>query len=473
MMLDFFTVNVVRELIILMVFAIMAVFAISPKACLCLRYATLGFALISTGAFLIMLRGIIPDFFTIIVANGLAVAWSVMIWLAVCQLTHKKFPIKFVISTFFVFIFLMTYFTYIDFNTNARAEIYSIIVFTYSFGSLYYLYSEMRIAPMRTPLQILAIALSVLAFAMVARHVLLIMKNIPADIFSISHIHQIPSLIATLCVIATGLSFVLISKHLQRLQLTEYSVILEHEVEHLRQSQEGYAQQRKMEAIKTLAGGFAHEFNNRLAAIVSNLDLLDRLPKEKETFKAAAANSAFRAAEMIRSLNLFAQSKYGFPVLLDLNAILAEALPIFRDLLGDRISLVANLAAECPTTRIDQDNFGLAVRCLLQNAKFALPAGGTVTIRTENIEIEQSLPSEDSEIPAGRYVVVAISDDGCGMPPHVLERAFDPFFTTREVGEGSGLGLSVVYGITHQAGGGATIESKPEHGTTVRMLFPV
>ena len=266
----------------------MAVFAISPKACHCLRYATLGFAFISTGAFLIMLRGIIPDFFTIIVANGLAVAWSVMIWLAVCQLTHKKFPIKFVISTFFIFIAIMIYFTYIDFNTNTRAEVYSVIVFIYSFGSLYYLYSAMRNASMRTPLQILAVALSVLAVAMVARHVLLIMKNIPADIFSISHIHQFPSLIMTLCVIATGISFILISKRLQRFQLTEYSTILEHEVEHLRQSQEGYAQQRKMEAIKTLAGGFAHEFNNRLAAIVSNLDLLDRLPKEKETFKAGS-----------------------------------------------------------------------------------------------------------------------------------------------------------------------------------------
>jgi signal transduction histidine kinase len=228
-------------------------------------------------------------------------------------------------------------------------------------------------------------------------------------------------------------------------------------------------QSQKMEALGQLTGGIAHDFNNLLNVIMANAELLARISKDERVQKMAATTkrATERGAKLTAQLLTFSRTSN-----LDLKAVnVAALLQGMRDIIS--ISLGSGVAFSTSTdsddlwTQADANQLELAVLNLAINARDAMPGGGSLTIHAG----ESNTP--DETLPAGRYVVIRVSDSGSGIEPGVLSRVFDPFFTTKPVGKGTGLGLSQVYGIARQAGGVARIESEVGKGTTVQIWLPL
>ena len=231
-------------------------------------------------------------------------------------------------------------------------------------------------------------------------------------------------------------------------------------------------QAQKMEAIGQLTGGIAHDFNNLLGVIIGNVEfLIDAAHDEEQAGLAKEIlNSALSGADLTRRLLAFARRQTLQPRRIDLNAYLPNHIAILRRLLGESIAITATLADDLWPTRADPSQVGDALLNLAINARDAMPHGGTITIATANIHLEQG--ELDGEVTAGDYVVLSVTDTGTGMPPEVLERVVEPFFTTKGPGAGSGLGLSMIFGFARQSGGHLRIDSELGHGTTVRLYLP-
>jgi PAS domain S-box-containing protein len=231
-------------------------------------------------------------------------------------------------------------------------------------------------------------------------------------------------------------------------------------------------QAQKMEAIGHLTGGIAHDFNNLLGIIIGNAEfLIDAVPANTEHADLAKEilTSALSGADLTRRLLAFARRQTLQPRLIDLNAYLPNHLAILRRLLGETIQLVTTLSATLWPIRADPSQVGDALLNLAINARDAMPHGGTLTIETANAQLDAGQP--DVEVP-GDYVVISVTDTGTGMPPEVLERVVEPFFSTKGPGAGSGLGLSMIYGFAKQSGGHLLIQSAPGRGTVVRLYLP-
>lgn len=239
--------------------------------------------------------------------------------------------------------------------------------------------------------------------------------------------------------------------------------------DHLRHAQ-------KMEVVGQLAGGTAHEFNNLLQVIQANLDLARQKNDGNEKtlpFLESSAMAVKRGAKLTEQLLAFSRQQTLRPEGADPNALTEGAAALLGRILGGNIEITTVFAADCPLISIDPNRFANALINVALNARAAMPMGGKLTIRTDVRQIENGeIVTEEGVLPAGNYVEVAVADTGCGMPPEVLGRAFEPFFTTREVGQGSGLGLSMVYGFVRQSGGHVALESEVGKGATVRMMFP-
>jgi signal transduction histidine kinase len=228
-------------------------------------------------------------------------------------------------------------------------------------------------------------------------------------------------------------------------------------------------QSQKMEALGQLTGGIAHDFNNLLNIIMANAELLSRISDDERVRRMAATTkrATERGAKLTAQLLTFSRTSN-----LDLKAInVAPLLDGMRDIisisLGSHIDLSTTSSSRHLWTKADANQLELAVLNLAINARDAMPGGGRLSIHADE------RTSDDAALPAGRYVVVSVSDSGSGIEPNVLSRVFDPFFTTKPIGKGTGLGLSQVYGIARQAGGEARIESEPGKGTTVQIWLPV
>lgn len=234
-------------------------------------------------------------------------------------------------------------------------------------------------------------------------------------------------------------------------------------------------QMRKMEAIGQLAGGFAHDFNNILAAIIGNLDLCTVLeaPDERAECVAEARLAASRAAELVRQLLTYARRSPMQIAAHDLGQLLTEAQGIARRLLPASIIQGYSAPPVQLYVAVDRNQFSAALINLVLNARDAMPDGGVLRVATRLVVLtETSLGRGGQERLPGRYAEVSVIDSGLGIAPDILERVTEPFFTTKGVGKGSGLGLSMVEGFAQQSGGALDIESSPE-GTTVRLLLPV
>lgn len=231
-------------------------------------------------------------------------------------------------------------------------------------------------------------------------------------------------------------------------------------------------QSQKMEAVGRLAGGVAHDFNNLLTVINGYGDmLLRRLPSgdpirsQVEQIRKAGQ----RAAQLTQQLLAFSRKQLIQPKALDLNSLVADCGEMLSRLIGEDIELNIVLTPSLGHIMADPGQIHQVLMNLLVNARDAMPDGGRVTIETANVELQGT---ERPEVPAGSYVVLAVTDSGVGMDDETRQQIFEPFFTTKPVGEGTGLGLSMVYGIVKQAGGWIWVYSEPGEGTTFRIYWP-
>ena len=241
----------------------------------------------------------------------------------------------------------------------------------------------------------------------------------------------------------------------------------------LHQSEEQLRQAQRMDAAGRLAGGVAHDFNNLLTTIRGFSDLLLRgLPEEHVHRKDVEQirKAAERGAQLSRQLLTFGQQGPLQPRSLELNSVVTNMEGLLRRLVGADIHLVTHLRSGLGEVKMDLGQLEQVLVNLVLNARDAMPAGGTLTIETGERQISGS--SRVRSVKPGRYLVLAVSDSGNGTDGEALSQGFEPFFSTHAPGSRSGLGLSIVYGIVRQSGGGVRVSSEPEQGTTVKVFIP-
>jgi signal transduction histidine kinase len=238
-------------------------------------------------------------------------------------------------------------------------------------------------------------------------------------------------------------------------------------------AEEELRQAHKMEALGQLTGGVAHDFNNLLAVVQISLEMLKgrQADASLEAKVALALDTVARGEKLVGQLLAFARRHPLKVESVDLNAQVRAMAELLAGTVGGGIRIETDLAPDLKPAHVDANQLELAIINLAVNARDAMPKGGVLRLRTGTDAGRFTLPAEPARA-GGEFVVLEISDTGCGMPPEVLEHAFEPFFTTKEPGRGTGLGLSTVYGFARQSGGTAVIKSEVGRGTTVSLVLP-
>jgi signal transduction histidine kinase len=234
-------------------------------------------------------------------------------------------------------------------------------------------------------------------------------------------------------------------------------------------------QAQKMEAVGQLTGGIAHDLNNILTVITGTIEILAQAVADRPELVAIAKmidEAAERGADLTQRLLAFARKQPLQPREVDVNSLVIEATNLLRPTLGEQVEVQIMLSGDTARALIDPSQLTNAILNLALNARDAMPDGGKLTIETSNVILDDSYAGSHSEVTAGPYVLIAVTDSGQGIPAGILENVFEPFFTTKDVGKGSGLGLSMVYGFVKQSNGHIKIYSEADHGTTVRIYLP-
>jgi nitrogen-specific signal transduction histidine kinase/CheY-like chemotaxis protein len=239
----------------------------------------------------------------------------------------------------------------------------------------------------------------------------------------------------------------------------------------------GEAQRRqasRMEAVGQLAGGIAHDFNNLLTAILGYAQLLSERPLGEPALAEVAeiGRAAERAASLTRQLLAFSRQQVQKISVFVLNDVVSGMEPMLLRLLGADLRIQKDLAADLGRVRADHGQIEQVLLNLAVNARDAMPKGGTLRIETGNVDLDEAYVAAHPAGAPGPYVMLAMSDEGCGMDAATLARIFEPFFTTKPAGKGTGLGLSTVYGIVKQSGGFVWVYSDPGRGSTFRVYLP-
>ncbi|WP_263290196.1 ATP-binding protein [Pseudomonas sp. GL-RE-19] len=253
-------------------------------------------------------------------------------------------------------------------------------------------------------------------------------------------------------------------------QVEERTTQLRHNEEVLRQSQ-------KMEAVGQLTGGIAHDFNNMLTGIIGSLELLRRRlargrTEDLDSLIDLGVTSANRAAGLTHRLLAFSrrQSLDSKPV--EMNSLVISMDELLQRSINESIRLDMQLDEQLWVAEADPNQLESALLNLVINARDAMPNGGRLVVSTSNQHFDEDFTQGQSNLDAGDYVVLSVTDTGCGMPQSTINRAFDPFFTTKPIGQGTGLGLSMIYGFSKQSGGHVAIHSEVGKGTTVSLFLP-
>ena len=250
--------------------------------------------------------------------------------------------------------------------------------------------------------------------------------------------------------------------------------LLESEERHLIQSDTGQALM-KMEAVGRLADGVAHDFNNILQSIIGYSELLlENLPEPSEAreFAGEILEESKRAALLTRQLLTFARRQAVAPKVFDLNEAVAVTLNMLRRLLGEGIELVWRPDTERCFVKMDAGQLDQMLANLAVNTRDAVTGTGKMVIETGKEVFDEQRCSRSTDYALGRYVVLTVKDDGCGMEPETLDRLFEPFFTTKRRSRGTGLGLATVYGIVKQNQGYITVHSAPGQGSVFKIFLP-
>ncbi|MEM7408231.1 MAG: ATP-binding protein [Pseudomonadota bacterium] len=242
-----------------------------------------------------------------------------------------------------------------------------------------------------------------------------------------------------------------------------------------REAESMLRQSQKMEAVGQLTGGVAHDFNNLMSVILGNVELIRVGLKQGlscDRYLSAVEQSIQRGADLTGRLLSYSRRQALSPEPIDLNELVTESSELMRRTLGERIELRTIRSAGLWNISADRTQLETALLNLVLNARDAMPQGGKLTIEIANTEISPEYARNAMEVKAGRYAVLAVSDTGSGMEKAVLERIFEPFYSTKAPGHGTGLGLSMVFGFVKQSGGHVTAYSEPGVGTTIRIYLP-
>ena len=235
-------------------------------------------------------------------------------------------------------------------------------------------------------------------------------------------------------------------------------------------------QSQKMEAVGRLTGGVAHDFNNLLTVVIGSLDLVRRraqtLDERTVQLVGNALDGANRAAALTSRLLAFSRQQPLQPVTVEANQLVAGMSDLLRRTLGEVVEVETVLAGGLWPTLADPNQLESAILNLAVNARDAMPDGGRLTIETANSSLDEAYVRANTDVKAGQYVLIAMSDTGSGMAPEILAQVFEPFFTTKALGKGTGLGLSQVYGFAKQSGGHVAVYSEVGHGSTFKLYLP-
>ena len=246
-----------------------------------------------------------------------------------------------------------------------------------------------------------------------------------------------------------------------------------------RAADERARQAQKMEGIGQITGGVAHDFNNLLTIIIGNLETVQRNLNAPDTDRTRllrstenALRGARRAETLTQRLLAFSRQQPLDPKPLDLGRLVTGMSDLLRRTLGEQITIETAHGGGLWMAHADPNQLEVAILNLAVNARDAMPNGGKLTLETANIHLDEKYASTQNEVLPGQYVMLAVTDNGCGMPPDVKAKAFDPFFTTKDIGHGTGLGLSQVYGFVKQSRGHVKIYSEVGEGTTIKIYLP-
>lgn len=236
-----------------------------------------------------------------------------------------------------------------------------------------------------------------------------------------------------------------------------------------------FAQSQKMQAVGQLAGGVAHDFNNLLTAMIGFCDLLlGRHGADDPSFAdiMQIKQNANRATNLVRQLLAFSRREAHRPVAVTVNEAISDLSGLLGRLLGENVSLKVEAGRDLDQVFVDHGQFDQIIINLAVNARDAMPKGGTLTIRTGQMQTDVPVPRGQTTIPPGDYITIEVIDTGVGISRDTLDRIFEPFFSTKEVGQGTGLGLSTVYGIVSQADGVVVVDTAPGEGTVFTLCLP-
>jgi two-component system cell cycle sensor histidine kinase/response regulator CckA len=252
-------------------------------------------------------------------------------------------------------------------------------------------------------------------------------------------------------------------------------LVLAHDVTERLRLEEQVRQSQKMEAVGRLAAGVAHDFNNLLTVIGGHGVLLQEKLDEDSEFATdidEIVKAADRAAQLTRQLLAFSRQQVLNAQVIDLNAVVRDVARMLRRLVGEHVAFTTKLGEPLGNVRADPGQIEQVIFNLAVNARDAMPRGGTLTLETSNVILGEPYVDSHFGVRPGPYVVLAVSDTGTGMDPETQKSIFEPFFTTKPKGEGTGLGLSTVYGIVKQSGGNVWVYSEPGRGTTFKVYLP-
>ena len=281
---------------------------------------------------------------------------------------------------------------------------------------------------------------------------------------------------SVLQVLKAGAADYITRNHLSRLGVTVGREMSQAEGRRERSRlEQQFRQAQKMDAVGRLAGGVAHDFNNLLTVITGYAELLlagGGTQASQRTALHEIQRAAERGGALTHQLLAFSRGQPFTPKTVELNALLVHMQKMLSRLIGEDIELITVAAAEPATIRTDPGQLEQVVMNVVVNARDAMPGGGKLIVETANAQVDQMYAGPNVDLKPGRYVVLAISDNGVGMDAETVTHLFEPFFTTKAPGKGTGLGLATAYGIVKQSGGAISVYSEPGRGTTVKIYLP-